>query len=328
MPTPSPRVTVVIPNWNGARHLPECLGALAAQSFTDFEVVLVDNASGDGGVAWVREHHPEVHIRQRPDNGGFSKAVNAGILAARGGYVALLNNDTAVDTGWLGELVGALDDHRAYDFAASKMILYYEPERLNAAGDVYQLARMAGRNRGLGESVSRYGSMERVLGACAGAALYRRSLFREVGLFDEDFFLMSEDTDFNLRCLIAGKSCLYVPSARVRHKYRASIDTEPVRAMSLLAARNEAIVATKDLPAELLPLMALLSAYRFIRQTLPVRPSKWHLVPRLLRQSPARLRAEVEGARMGLAKRPEVWRHRAIGTLEIVRWLVRGAGEA
>jgi GT2 family glycosyltransferase len=328
MPASSPRVTVVIPNWNGVRHLPECLSALSAQSMLDFEVLLVDNASSDDSAAWAREHHPEVRILQRSENGGFAKAVNAGILAARGEYVALLNNDTAVDTGWLEALVAALDDHRDYDFAASKMILFYEPERLNAAGDVYALGRMAGKNRGFGEPVSRFCSMQRVLGACAGAALYRRALFDEVGLFDEDFFLIGEDTDFNLRCLIAGKRCLYVPGARVRHKYRASIKTEPVWAMTRLAARNEAIVAVKDLPAEVLLLTPILWPYRFIRQTLLVRPSQWHLVPTRLRQSLGRFRAELDGARMGLAKRPEVWRRKAAGTHEITRWLLKGSGPA
>jgi len=328
MPAPSPRVTVVIPNWNGLRHLPECLGGLVAQSISDFEVLLIDNASSDGSAAWVREHHPEVRVLQRPDNGGFSKAVNAGILAARGEYVALLNNDTAVAAGWLAALVAALDDHRFYDFAASRMILYSAPGRLNAAGDVYMLGRMAGRNRGFGQPLSRYATMERVLGACAGAALYRRALFDEVGLFDEDFFLIGEDTDFSLRCLIAGKRCLYVPAARVRHKLRASIATEAVWAMTRLAARNEAIVAAKDLPAEVLLLIPLLWPYRFLRQTFPVRPSQWRLVPMLLRQAPGRLRAEVEGARLGLAKRPAVWRLKAVGTPEILRWLLWGSGHA
>jgi GT2 family glycosyltransferase len=326
MPAPSPRVTVVIPNWNGVRHLPECLEALAAQSLTDFDIFLVDNASSDGSVAWVREHRPEVRILQRSDNGGFSKAVNAGILAARSEYVALLNNDTAVDAGWLGALVDALDSHGAYDFAASQMILYSAAGCLNAAGDVYMLGRMASKNRGFGEPPSRYDTMERVLGACAGAVLYRRALFDEVGLFDEDFFLIGEDTDFNLRCLIAGKRCLYVPAARVRHKLRASIETKPVWEMTRLAARNEAIVAAKDLPVGMLFLRPILWAFRFVRQTLPVRPSKWHLVPMLLRQAPERFRAEVEGARIGLAKRPEVWRLKAIGTPEILRWLLKGSG--
>jgi hypothetical protein len=241
-------------------------------------------------------------------------------------YVALLNNDTAVDADWLAELVGALDEHPSYDLAASKMILYDKPDRLNAAGDVYTLGLLSGKNRGLGKPVGRHNSMERVLGACAGAALYRRSLFSEIGLFDEDFFLMSEDTDFNLRCLIAGKRCLYVPTARVRHKLRASIETSPAWEMTRLAVRNEAIVAAADLPACVFPLLPCLWLYRTIRKTLPVRPSRWHLAPRLLRQAPGRFRAELEGIRLGLAKRPDTWRLKRVGTLVILRWLLKGSG--
>ncbi len=318
----------MIPNWNGLQHLPECLETIAGQSFTDFEILLVDNASSDGSVEWVRQSHPEVRIVQRPDNGGFSKAVNAGISVARGEYVALLNNDTAAEPRWLAALVEALDAHRAYDFTASMMILYFSPDRLNAAGDVYNIGLLAGKNRGFGEPLARFERNERVLGACAGAALYRRSLFDEVGLFDEDFFLMSEDTDFNLRCLIAGKRCLYVPDARIRHKFRASIDGEPVWEMTRLAIRNEAIVVAKDAPALLLACGPLIWCWRHFRQTFPVRPSKWHLVPMLVRQSGARIQAEIEGFRMGWKKRPEVWRLQAVGTLDILRWLVKGSGPA
>ncbi len=168
--------------------------------------------------------------------------------------------------------------------------------------------------------------MERVLGACAGAALYRRSLFGEVGRFDEDFFLMSEDTDFNLRCLIAGKRCLYVPSAVVGHKLRATIDAAPAWEMTRLGARNEAIAAAKNLPVPALLLLPVLWLYRLLRQTVVIRPSKWRLMPRLLRQAPGRLRAEAEGFRLGWAKRPEVWRLKSVGTLTILRWLLRGSG--
>ena len=137
---------------------------------------------------------------------------------------------------------------------------------------------------------------------------------------------MSEDTDFNLRCLIAGKKCLYAPSAVVHHKYRASIDAAPALEMTLLAARNEAMVVAKDLPATILILTPVLWPWRLLRQTLPARPSKWHLAPMLVRELPRRLRAESEGLRMGWAKRAAVQRTKAIGTLEIMRWLVYGEG--
>lgn len=319
-----PRVTVVIPNWNGVRYLPGCLGALAVQSFTDFEIVLVDNASSDGSAQWVRAHHPSVHVLQRADNGGFSKAVNAWIQESRTEYVALLNNDTTVDADWLAALVETLDAHQSYDFAASRLMLADPAGYLNAAGDTYSLLRMTGRNRGFGKRPERYSRMERVLGACAAAALYRRRLFSEVGLFDEDFLLMSEDIDFDLRCLIAGKRCLYVPDAIVTHKLRASIDARPSREMNRLAARNEAIVAAKDLPGVLLPVLPVLMACRLVTRTILVRPSRWRMVPGLVWEAPSIAVAYVEGLRLGIRKRPTVWRLRTVSTLGILLWLVRG----
>ena len=321
-----PRVSVVIPNWNGLKQLPECLQTLFAQSFQDFEVVLVDNASADSSVAWVRRHHPQVRIIERSDNGGFAKAVNAGIVASHSEFVVLLNNDTAVDPDWLASLVIALDDHPAYDFAAPMMLLYSDPELLNAAGDIYVVRRLFGANRGFGRVWSMYAEPQRVLGASAGAAIYRRSLFDDVGLFDEDFFLMHEDTDLNLRCLLAGKRCLYVPGARMRHKVGVTRDMMPTLEMTEEHWRNGAMVAAKDLPLSLLAAGLLVKPWQYFRATFALRPSYWPSLPARVHQVPARLRAEAYGFRKGWAKRPEIWSRRSARRREIIRWLVRGWG--
>jgi len=323
-----PRVSVVIPNWNGLKHLEECFGALDAQTYRQFEAIFVDNASSDASVEWVEKHHPETRVIRRSDNGGFSKAVNEGIRASHAPYVVLLNNDTHAEEAWLEELVGALEARPEYDFAASLMMLYFEDDRVNAAGDTYDVALMAGRNRGAGRPSARYSEPRRVLGACAGAALYRQTLFDDVGLFDEDFFLMSEDTDINLRALIAGKKCLYVPGAVIRHKFRSSIDSEPPEQMALLADRNEAMVFAKDMPWLLIAASPLLWVYRMVRKTIPLRPSRWHLIPTLLRRLPKRMRAEREGFAMGWGKRGEVWKTRKASTPVILRWMVKGSGPA
>jgi GT2 family glycosyltransferase len=321
-----PRVTVVIPNWNGLKHLEECFSALNAQTCREFEVIFVDNASSDASVEWVESNQPSTKVIRRADNGGFSKAVNAGILASSAEFVVLLNNDTRADARWLEELVEAMDDHPDYDLAASRMMLYYEEDRVNSAGDHYDIALMAGRNRGLGRPSARYLEPRRVLGACAGASLYRRGVFDAIGLFDEDFFLMSEDTDLNLRALIAGKKCLYVPTAVVRHKFRASIDAEPQESMVTLADRNEALVFAKDMPWPVLAVSPLLWVYRQFRKTIPLKPSMWHRFPVLVRRLPHRVSAEREGFAMGWRKREAVWRTRNIGTMTILRWLLRGSG--
>lgn len=326
MTTEQPRVSVIIPNWNGIHHLPECLDTLFAQAYKDFEVIVVDNASTDDSVVWIHEHYPQISVLGRPDNAGFAIAVNEGIRASHGEYVALLNNDTAVDADWLGALVEALDGRPTYSFAASKMIFHDRPQILNAAGDTWSWSRMAAQNRGYGKPVTLYSEVERVLGACAGAALYRRALFNKVGCFDEDFFLIHEDTDFNLRCLLMGERCLYVPQARVRHKHGASIDLQPSQAMTRLCSRNETAAAMKNLPLAILVLWFPLWPLRTLRSTIPFRPTNWHMIPSLIRRLPARTGAEVEGLRMGLAKRKEVQSQRTVKTREITHWLWKGAG--
>ncbi len=324
MQAAQPRVSVVIPNWNGLAHLPECFDALRSQTFRDFEVILVDNGSADGGPEWVESNDPAARIIRRADNGGFAAAVNDGIRASSAPYVVLLNNDTHAEPEWLGELVASLDRSPDYDLAASLMLLYYEPHLTNAAGDVYALALLAGRNRGLGKPASRYERPGRVLGACAGASIYRRAMFDDVGLFDEDFFLMSEDTDMNLRALIAGKRCMYVPTARVRHKVRASIDAEPSLTMKRLADRNEGLVVGKDLPAPLFPLLPFLYVWRMLRKAVLVGPGTWSRIPSLVAYTPMRVAAEIEGFRAGLGKRSGVWARRDNSLWGIIRWMVVG----
>jgi GT2 family glycosyltransferase len=320
------RATVVIPNWNGLVHLPECSAALSRQSFQEFDTLIVDNCSSDDSVSWVREHMPQARIIERADNGGFSRAVNEGILAALAEYVVLLNNDTAADPDWLRALVQAMDEHPGYDMAASMMVFYADPELVNAAGDSYSVRWLRGANIGFRRPVSEYITTRRVLGACAGAAIYRRRLFDEVGLFDEDYFLGAEDTDFNIRCLIAGKKCLYVPGARIRHKLGVSRDLWPSLEMERLAIRNEAMAAAKNLPLPLPFLLVPRIWWRAFRQTFPLRPSHWRRNENLRFDFWKRVSAEWGGFRMGWAKRPDVWRSRRASLAEIYRWIFTGYG--
>ena len=208
-------VTVVIPNWNGAVHLRECLDAMRGQSVPPARVIVVDNGSTDDSLAILRAEYPWVEIIETGQNLGFSGAVNRGIGAADTEYVALLNNDTAADQLWLEQLTGALDARPGFDTAASLMVFYDDPAVVNAAGDVYSLQFLAAYNRGMWRSTDRFDEPVRVFGACAGAALYRRSLFADIGLFDESFFLMHEDTDFNIRALVRFRTGM-TNSARIR----------------------------------------------------------------------------------------------------------------
>lgn len=246
------RVTVVIPNWNGREFLGPCLNSLRAQSLTDFEVVVVDNGSTDGSVAFVEENFPEARVLPQGENRGFSAAVNAGIESSGAEYVALLNNDTEQDPGWLAALVEAADSRPEAALFASKLVDFHDRRFLDGAGDAL---RKSGLPYRLGHRELDRGQFEQpsyVFGACAAAALYRRGLFEEIGPFDEDFFAYCEDGDVSFRAQLAGHRCLYVPTAVVHHVGSASTGGKRSPTATRLGTRNGILLLAKDLSVPLL----------------------------------------------------------------------------
>jgi GT2 family glycosyltransferase len=248
----SPRVTVVVPNWNGERFLSLCLRSLREQSYKNFETVLVDNGSTDSSVAFVSRNFPEVRVLPLSENRGFSAAVNAGIKASRAEYVALLNNDTETDPGWLEALVQAAQSHPEAGFFASKLVDFNDRRILDGAGDVLRRSGLPYR-LGHGEpDRGQYDEAAFVFGACAGAALYRRSMLDDIGLFDEDFFANCEDGDLSFRAQLAGYRCLYVPGSVVYHMGSATFGKRSQTAVRL-GTRNSLCLLVKNLPAPLVP---------------------------------------------------------------------------
>ena len=247
-----PRVTVVIPNWNGERFLSTCLGSLREQSFKDYDVIVVDDNSTDGSVAFARRNFPEVRVMHLDENKGFSAAVNAGIRASGAECVALLNNDTEVDPGWLYALVEAAKAHPEAGLFASKMVDFYDRRRLDGAGDAL---RRSGLPLRLGHGEVDHGQYDEttfVFGACAGAALYRRDMLDDVGLFDEDFFANCEDGDLSFRAQLAGYRCLYVPESIIYHMGSATFGKRSPTAVRL-GTRNSLCLLVKNLPTRLVP---------------------------------------------------------------------------
>jgi GT2 family glycosyltransferase len=240
-----PRVSVVIPTWDGAELLRAALTSLKAQTFEDFETVVVDNGSRDHTVAMLAEQFPEVTVVRFPENRGFAPAVNAGVRAARGEIVALLNNDAEAEPGWLAALVAALDRRPGAGSVASKMLNAFDPGRIDAAWDAMGLAPY---NVGRGEPDGpQFNAGREVLSACAGAAAYRRALFDRVGLFDEDFFAWFEDVELGIRGQLAGFRCWYEPTAVVRHRFSATAARMPERKIFLLI-RNNLILFFQTMP--------------------------------------------------------------------------------
>jgi GT2 family glycosyltransferase len=212
----STRLTVIIITWNSIDYIDKCLAALYRQTFKDFQLHVVDNASNDGSADFIVTHFPEVHLRKLPHNIGFAAANNLALKEVKTEYVALLNPDAFAHPDWLNNLLTAMDEYPEAGFAASKMLLFDQPDFIDRAGDAYTRAGTASL-RGRGKASNQYNSFEWVFGASAGAALYRREMLENIGLFNERFFLLYEDVDLSFRAQLSGYRCLYVPNAVVHH---------------------------------------------------------------------------------------------------------------
>jgi len=239
-------ISVIVVNYNGKHLLRACLESLYSQYFKNIEIILVDNASQDGSTEYVREGFPDVKVISLPRNIGFAGANNEGFKQAKGHYIMLINNDAEVDKNCIERLYAVMEPRPDVGIGAAKMIVYGK-NIIDSAGDGFT-TNLKGFKRGEGMPSSHfYDREELVFGACAGAAIYRRVMLEETGFFDEDFFLIQEDTDLNFRAQLAGWKALYVPSAIVHHKVRASIGHMSDVAI-YYALRNSELVRIKNVP--------------------------------------------------------------------------------
>lgn len=211
------KFSIIIPTWNGKVFLKACFDSLKNQSFKDFEVILVDDFSTDDTIQYTKKYFPWVKIIEKSKNSGFPSSVNLGIKAAKGEFIALLNNDTEVDKDWLQNILNSATNHPEAGFFASKMLDFKDRSIIDSCGDGMT---WSGRGYKIGElkKDSRKFETERyVFGACGGAAVYRKELFDRIGLFDEDFKFYLEDVDIDFRAQLAGYKCVFVPGAKVYH---------------------------------------------------------------------------------------------------------------
>jgi hypothetical protein len=240
-------VSVIIVNWNGRHHLTRCLPSLQAQTYRDFEVVVVDNGSTDNSVTWLAQEHPDVRVLQNPRNLGFAAANNQAVRETESPYLVTLNNDTEATQEWLAELIVAVESDVTVGMVASQMLLAHRPDVIDSAGIEVDWTGTAWQ-RQRGEPMDEGGDLEKVFGPCAGAALYRRTMLDEIELFDERFFAYYEDVDLAWRAQNAGWRCLYTPRARIYHVHSATGGQDPSRKRYLIG-RNKTWTLIKNFPA-------------------------------------------------------------------------------
>lgn len=240
--------TVVIPNYNGIKYIEACLESLFTGTNTDFEVIMVDNASKDGSLELVKKRFPQVTLIENEENAGFDKAVNQGILASKTPYVILLNNDTRVELSFVHELEKAIEKGRNIFSASAKMIALHDKEKLDDAGDYYCALGWAFA-RGKGKHPDLYDKSCEVFASCAGAAIYRREIFDEIGLFDENHFAYLEDIDIGYRAQLYGYRNTYAPKAVVYHAGSATSGSRYNAFKTKLASQNSIYIVYKNMPA-------------------------------------------------------------------------------
>lgn len=295
LPVEKGLVSVIIPNWNGKKFLKGCLDSLLESNYPQLQVVIVDNGSKDGSVEFLESNYKQVRLIKFEKNTGFSVAVNAGIRHSNGEFVALLNNDTVVDPSWISEMMRVLKEHPEAGSAACKMVAYDDHSLLDGAGDGYRRGGLPGRIGHRELDSGQFDHERYILGPCGGAALYRRSMLDDIGLFDEDYFAYLEDVDIGLRAQAAGYKCFYTHKAVMYHLGCGTTGSGYHPLVVKLSAQNNLNTIVKNIPIDLLikflPQIIYWQAYYFavviVRggQVLPFLHGTWNalcLLPKML----------------------------------------------
>ena len=239
-------VTVVIPNYNNKELLNNLLISLSS-SISLNQIIIVDNASQDGSADFIKKNYPEIILVENKSNMGFAYAVNQGIRLVKTEFVFLLNNDTLVEEDTISNLIKTINSSPNIFSVSSKMIQYHKQNLLDDVGDEYTILGWSKR-RGYNQEKTRYVEDEEVFSACAGAALYRRDIFDEIGFFDENFESYVEDMDLSFRARLHGYKSYYSSKALVYHYGSATTGSRYNAFKVKISARNNIYLIYKNMP--------------------------------------------------------------------------------
>ncbi len=245
-------VSVVTPNYNGERFLRTFLESLNNDSEYIGEVIIIDNGSSDASLDYLKNNtfnFPLVLIENK-ENLGFSPAVNQGILKAKNELIFSINNDTEIKKGSIKALIDLISSGEDIFSVQAKMLQYNNKELIDDVGDEYNLLAWT-KKTGENHHSSEYEKVEDIFSSCAGAAMYKKSVLEEIGLFDDNFFAYMEDVDLAIRSRINGYRNLLCPDAIVYHIGSATSGSRYNEFKVRLAARNNVWVVYKNLPIPL-----------------------------------------------------------------------------
>ena len=259
-----PSVSVVIPNWNGASHLPDCLDSVLAVDYPErkLEVIVVDNGSTDHSRDLIATDYPSVRVVAHAENLGFAEGCNSGARAATSECIAFLNNDMRVEQGWLRTLIDGYEPDTGY-VCVGGVILDWDGARVDFVRGWVNFHGHAGQDH-FGEPVTETFIDDRcdLLFACGGSMLVGRDVFLELGGFDSAYFAFFEDVDFGWRLWVAGYKVRLAGRARSFHRHHGTAGALPDHRRALLYDRNALFTLIKNVGDE--NLSAILAAALFV----------------------------------------------------------------
>jgi len=273
MTAPGVEVTIVIPNYNGRRWLGPCLESISAQTDSGAEIIVVDNASTDDSVAWLRRRWPSVRMVEQRSNRGYAAACNAGGAVAQGRTVIFVNNDVVVRPGWSAALVRCLDAAPDIVIAGGVTLFMHDPTRVNTAG-----IRVTRSLAGVDETDLPAGGGRDVAAVSGVSFAVDHEWFRAGGGFDEEFFMYYEDLELCLRAWAQGRRVQLTSDSVALHAAGATSGDRDGAFRHRHTTRNRLLCAFKLLEVRELPLAWALSLLTDVTAVL------WHLVrghPRL-----------------------------------------------
>jgi len=257
-----PLVSFLVVNWNGEEFLEECLNSIAGQSYKNFEIIVVDNASTDHSRSLL-QHRKDIQFILNDSNLGFGKANNQALTVGKGEFVAFINNDVVLDPHWLERMLDPLLHRKEAGMCAGKTLSYQQRDVIDNTG---HLLYWDGLNRGRGrmqKDCGQFDSIHDALLPSGCASFHRVEMLQQIGYFDEEFYLYGDDTELGMRARLAGWECAFAPTAIAYHCYSAS--TAPYHPPKFFyVERNRLWVALKYFPVELLLLNPLFSFVRYV----------------------------------------------------------------
>lgn len=220
-----PLVSIVIPNLNGAEYLKPCLTSILRCEYSNYEIIVVDGASNDGSSELLKNfssEHTEIKVFENPKDLGPCTHRNQGIAAAKGKYVAFLDNDTRVHPLWLRKAVKVFESQAQVGACQCKLLLEGQDNSIDCVGAYlgeYGFLVHVPDDSGIEKDVGQYDSMSEILAAKGAGMIFRKDVLDKIGGFDDDFFVALEETDLCWRVWLSNYRVILIPSSIVYHKF-------------------------------------------------------------------------------------------------------------